>query len=101
MFDLGSLPAWAGVSSAHGVPAMTSDRLTADPAFIGHMCLREVVPIGGSPRVAPGGAVSCRAPAGAGIGTSVAVVTRVTTKDGPFDGTLSDVPARMKTTAAR
>ena len=60
---------------------MTSDRLTADLAFIGHMCLDEVIPFGGSPRVAPGSAVLCGALAAARIGTSVAVVTRMAPKD--------------------
>jgi sugar/nucleoside kinase (ribokinase family) len=61
--------------------AMTSDRLTADLAFIGHMCLDEVIPFGGSPSVAPGSAVLCGALAAARIGTSVAVVTRMAPKD--------------------
>jgi sugar/nucleoside kinase (ribokinase family) len=60
---------------------MTSDRLTADLAFIGHMCLDEVIPFGGSPRVAPGSAVLCGALAAARIGTTVAVVTRMAPKD--------------------
>jgi sugar/nucleoside kinase (ribokinase family) len=60
---------------------MTSDRLTADVAFIGHMCLDEVIPFGGSPRVAPGSAVLCGALAAARIGTKVAVVTRMASKD--------------------
>jgi len=60
---------------------MTPDRLTADLAFIGHMCLDEVIPFGGSPRVAPGSAVLCGALAAARIGTKVAVVTRMAPKD--------------------
>lgn len=60
---------------------MTSDRLTADLAFIGHVCLDEVVPFGGSPRVAPGSAVLCGALAAARIGTRVAVVTRMAPAD--------------------
>jgi sugar/nucleoside kinase (ribokinase family) len=60
---------------------MTSDRLTADLAFIGHMCLDEVIPFGGSPRVAPGSAVLCGALAAARIGTTVAVVTRMAPRD--------------------
>ncbi len=60
---------------------MTSDRLTADLAFIGHMCLDEVIPFGGSPRVAPGSAVLCGAQAAARIGARVAVVTRMASKD--------------------
>jgi sugar/nucleoside kinase (ribokinase family) len=56
-------------------------RLTADLAFIGHMCLDEVIPFGGSPRVAPGSAVLCGALAAARIGTRVAVVTRMAPKD--------------------
>jgi len=60
---------------------MTSDRLTADLAFIGHMCLDEVIPFGGSPRVASGSAVLCGALAAARIGTKVAVITRMAPKD--------------------
>jgi sugar/nucleoside kinase (ribokinase family) len=60
---------------------MTSDRLTADLAFIGHVCLDEVVPFGGPPRVAPGSAVLCGALAAARIGTRVAVVTRMSPGD--------------------
>jgi sugar/nucleoside kinase (ribokinase family) len=60
---------------------MTSDRLIADLAFIGHMCLDEVIPFGGSPRVSPGSAVLCGALAAARIGTHVAVVTRMAPED--------------------
>ncbi|MGA3056931.1 MAG: PfkB family carbohydrate kinase [Candidatus Limnocylindrales bacterium] len=60
---------------------MTSQRLTADLAFLGHMCFDEVIPFGGSPRVAPGSAVLCGALAAARIGTSVAVVTRMAPQD--------------------
>ena len=60
---------------------MTSDRLTADLAFIGHMCLDEVISFGGPPRVAPGSAVLCGALAAARVGTEVAVVTRMAPKD--------------------
>ena len=45
------------------------------------MCLDEVIPFGGAPRVAPGSAVLCGALAAARIGTSVAVVTRMAPKD--------------------
>ncbi len=65
----------------YGAPVMTSDRLTADLAFIGHVCFDEVIPFGGSPRVAPGSAVLCGALAAARIGTKVAVVTRMAPKD--------------------
>ncbi len=65
----------------YGAPVMASDRLTADLAFIGHMCLDEVIPFGGSPRVAPGSAVLCGALAAARIGTKVTVVTRMAPKD--------------------
>jgi sugar/nucleoside kinase (ribokinase family) len=61
---------------------MTIDGLAADLAFIGHVCLDEVIPFGGSPRVAPGSAVLCGALAAARIGTKVAVVTRMAPKDG-------------------
>jgi sugar/nucleoside kinase (ribokinase family) len=60
---------------------MTSDRLTADLAFIGHMCLDEVISFGSAPRVAPGSAVLCGALAAARVGTEVAVVTRMAPKD--------------------
>ena len=60
---------------------MTSDRLAADLAFIGHMCFDEVIPFEGSPRVAPGSAVLCGALAAARIGTRVAVVTRMAPHD--------------------
>jgi sugar/nucleoside kinase (ribokinase family) len=45
------------------------------------MCFDEIVPFGGSPRVAPGSAVLCGALAAARIGTKVAVVTRMAPKD--------------------
>ena len=59
----------------------TASETTADLAFIGHVCLDEVIPFGGSPRVAPGSAVLCGALAAARIGTSVAVVTRMAPQD--------------------
>ena len=57
-------------------PVDPSDRLTADLAFIGHMCLDEVIPFGGSPRVAPGSAVLCGALAAARIGSRIAASLR-------------------------
>lgn len=54
---------------------------TADLAFLGHLCLDEVVPFGGSPFVAPGSAVLCGALAAARIGTRVTVVTRMAPED--------------------
>jgi sugar/nucleoside kinase (ribokinase family) len=60
---------------------MTIPTLTADLAFVGHMCLDEVVPFMGTPRVAPGSAVLCGALAAARVGTSVAVVTRMAPRD--------------------
>src|ERR1700690_196590 len=60
---------------------MTSDRLTADLAFIGHLCFDEVIPFEGSPHVAPGSAVLCGALAAARIGTRGAVVTRMAPND--------------------
>jgi sugar/nucleoside kinase (ribokinase family) len=60
---------------------MVSERLDCELAFIGHMCLDELVPFQEAPRVAPGSAVLCGALAAARIGTSVAVVTRMATKD--------------------
>jgi sugar/nucleoside kinase (ribokinase family) len=52
-----------------------------DLAFIGHMCLDEVIPYGGSPRVAPGSAVLCGALAAARVGAKVEVVTRMAPAD--------------------
>jgi sugar/nucleoside kinase (ribokinase family) len=63
------------------VLAVATDRLTADLAFIGHLCRDEVISFGGSRRVAPGSAVLCGALAAARIGTSVAVVTRMRSSD--------------------
>jgi sugar/nucleoside kinase (ribokinase family) len=60
---------------------MTSDRLTADLAFVGHMCFDEIVPLVGTPSVAPGSAVLCGAMAAARIGVDVAVVTRMDPRD--------------------
>jgi sugar/nucleoside kinase (ribokinase family) len=60
---------------------MTTDRLTADLAFIGHMCFDEIVSLQGTPRVAPGSAVLCGALAAARIGAGVAVVTRMDPRD--------------------
>ena len=60
---------------------VVADRVNADVAFIGHMCLDEVIPFGGSARVAPGSAVLCGAIAAARIGTNVAVVTRIAPAD--------------------
>jgi sugar/nucleoside kinase (ribokinase family) len=61
--------------------AMTPDRLTADLAFLGHMCFDEIVPLVGAPSVAPGSAVLCGAMAAARIGVNVAVVTRMDPRD--------------------
>lgn len=69
------------LSAPNGVPSMTPERLTADLAFIGHKCLDEVIPFGGSPRVAPGSAVLCGALAATGVGTSVGVVIRMAPHD--------------------
>lgn len=55
--------------------------LKADLAFIGHMCLDEIVPFGGQGWVAPGSAVLCGAFAAARAGASVAVVTRMAARD--------------------
>jgi len=52
-----------------------------DLAFIGHMCLDEIVPYQGTPRVAPGSAVLCGALAAARVGKRVAVVTRMAPRD--------------------
>jgi sugar/nucleoside kinase (ribokinase family) len=60
---------------------MTPNELTADLAFLGHVCFDEVIPFQGASRVAPGSAVLCGALAAARIGTSVAVVTRMAPRD--------------------
>jgi sugar/nucleoside kinase (ribokinase family) len=60
---------------------MSSELLTADLAFVGHMCLDEVTPFGGLPRVAAGSAVLCGALAAARIGAKVAVVTKIARRD--------------------
>jgi len=52
-----------------------------DIAFIGHVCIDEVIPFQGAPRVAPGSAVLCGALAAARIGKRVEVVTRMAPKD--------------------
>ncbi len=53
-----------------------------DIAFIGHMCIDEVIPYHGEPRVAPGSAVLCGALAAARVGKNVAVVTKMARQDG-------------------
>lgn len=55
--------------------------LKADLAFIGHVCLDEIVPFDGQRWVAPGSAVLCGAIAGARAGARVAVVTRMAARD--------------------
>ncbi len=60
---------------------MGLDHTLHDIAFIGHVCLDEVVPFQGRPRVAPGSAVLCGALAAARIGKDVAVVTRMAPRD--------------------
>ena len=52
-----------------------------DIAFVGHMCLDEIVPYKGEPYVAPGSAVLCGAIAAARAGARVAVVTRMASGD--------------------
>lgn len=60
---------------------MVLDDRLRDIAFIGHVCLDEVVPYQGTPQVAPGSAVLCGALAVARIGKDVAVVTRMAPRD--------------------
>ena len=60
---------------------MRSLRTACDLAFLGHMCLDEVVPFDGEPHVAPGSAVLCGALAAARVGKRVAVVTRMAQKN--------------------
>ncbi len=55
--------------------------MACDLAFVGHMCLDEVVPFDGEPQVAPGSAVLCGALAAARVGKRVAVVTRMARKN--------------------
>ena len=52
-----------------------------DITFVGHMCYDEIVPFGGTPRVAPGSAVLCGAMVAARVGRKVAVVAKMAMKD--------------------
>lgn len=60
---------------------MTPWRSVSDLAFIGHVCIDEVIPFEGSAEVAPGSAVLCGALAAVGAGASVSVVTRMAPRD--------------------
>jgi sugar/nucleoside kinase (ribokinase family) len=81
---------------------MTSDHVTAELVFIGHMCFDEVIPFGGPPRVAPGSAVLCGALAAARVGTTVAVVTRMDPKDDRILASMrqAEIAVRMVPTRA-
>jgi sugar/nucleoside kinase (ribokinase family) len=74
--NLNNGPAGDGFEAGNRV-----DALHADLAFIGHVCLDEIVPFGGQGWVAPGSAVLCGALAAARAGASVAVVTRMAAGD--------------------
>jgi sugar/nucleoside kinase (ribokinase family) len=52
-----------------------------DITFIGHMCYDEIVPFGGTARVAPGSAVLCGAMVAPRIGKKVAAVVKMSPKD--------------------
>jgi sugar/nucleoside kinase (ribokinase family) len=52
-----------------------------DITFIGHMCYDEIVPFGGTKRVAPGSAVLCGAMVAARAGKKVAAVVKMARKD--------------------
>ena len=60
---------------------MSADSGPFDIAFIGHLCVDEVIPFRGEPRVAPGSAVLCGALAAARAGRRVAVITRMAPRD--------------------
>lgn len=60
---------------------VTAEALSADLAFVGHVCYDEVVPYGEPPRVAPGSAVLCGALAAARVGKSVVAVTTMSSRD--------------------
>jgi sugar/nucleoside kinase (ribokinase family) len=52
-----------------------------DITFVGHMCYDEIVPFGGTKRVAPGSAVLCGAMVAARVGKKVAAVVKMAKKD--------------------
>jgi sugar/nucleoside kinase (ribokinase family) len=52
-----------------------------DITFVGHMVYDEIIPFGGTARVAPGSAVLCGAMVAARVGKKVAVVTKMAEKD--------------------
>jgi len=52
-----------------------------DITFVGHMCYDEIVPFGGTKRVAPGSAVLCGAMVAARVGKKVAVFAKMAKKD--------------------
>jgi len=60
---------------------MTHERSQFDLAFVGHVCIDEVVPFQGPSSVGPGSAVLCGALAAVRIGKRVAVVTRMALRD--------------------
>lgn len=53
-----------------------------DITFIGHMCYDEIVPFEGETHVAPGSAVLCGAMAAARVSDNIAVITKMSSKDG-------------------
>ncbi|MHC1783524.1 MAG: carbohydrate kinase family protein [Anaerolineaceae bacterium] len=60
---------------------MVSESNMFDIAFIGHMCIDEVISYNEEPRVAPGSAVLCGALAAARVGKKVAAVTQMAPRD--------------------
>jgi sugar/nucleoside kinase (ribokinase family) len=65
-----------------------------DVVFIGHMCLDEIIPFGGSPVVAPGSAVLCGAMVAARIGKRVAAVVKLRPEDAEILGPMQDAGVR-------
>lgn len=80
---------------------MTSDRLTADLAFIGHVSFHEIAPFMGTASVAPGSAVLRGAMAAARIGADVAVVTRMDPRDDRILASLRQVGIAVHVVPAR
>lgn len=55
-----------------------------DIAFLGHMCIDEIVPYEGETRIAPGSAVLCGAMVAARIGMKTAAIVKMAAKDEPI-----------------
>lgn len=65
--------------------------MTYDVSFIGHMCYDEIIPFGGTAKVAPGSAVLCGAQAAARTGKRVAAVVKMAKEDEPILAPMRDV----------